>query len=82
MYSTRGFCIYKASRVFVLKEYCVRALDCYDFSELFVYTVLPSDVGGLRGKAIGVTEKCDIITIVNNIKGLPNEDSIFDYVEE
>ncbi|MEQ8925008.1 MAG: DEAD/DEAH box helicase family protein [Fulvivirga sp.] len=37
---------------------------------------------GLRGPAIGGTEKCKIITVRDNITGLPDEDDIFDYFDE
>lgn len=37
---------------------------------------------GLRGLAIGGTEKCKIITVRDNITGLPDEDDIFDYFDE
>lgn len=37
---------------------------------------------GLRGIAIGGTEKCKIITVRDNITGLPDEDEIFDYFDE
>lgn len=37
---------------------------------------------GLRGLAIGGTEKCKIITVRDNIVSLPNEDDIFDYFDE
>ncbi|MEQ8552136.1 MAG: DEAD/DEAH box helicase [Cyclobacteriaceae bacterium] len=37
---------------------------------------------GLRGSAIGGTEKCKIITVRDNITGLPDEDDIFDYFDE
>lgn len=37
---------------------------------------------GLRGLAIGGTEKCKVITVRDNIVGLPDEDDIFDYFDE
>jgi len=37
---------------------------------------------GLRGLAIGGTEKCKVITVRDNIMGLPDEDDIFDYFDE
>ncbi len=37
---------------------------------------------GLRGQAIGGTERCKIITVRDNIIGLPDEDNIFDYFDE
>ncbi|MEQ8470613.1 MAG: DEAD/DEAH box helicase [Marinoscillum sp.] len=37
---------------------------------------------GLRGQAIGGTEKCKVITVRDNIVGLPDEDDIFDYFDE
>ncbi|KYG84186.1 hypothetical protein AWW67_03495 [Roseivirga seohaensis] len=37
---------------------------------------------GLRGQAIGGTEKCKVITVRDNIIGLPDEDDIFDYFDE
>ena len=37
---------------------------------------------GLRGLAIGGTEKCKVITVKDNIVGLPDEDGIFDYFDE
>jgi DNA repair protein RadD len=37
---------------------------------------------GLRGTAIGGTEKCKVINVIDNIKGLPPSDSIYDYFEE
>lgn len=37
---------------------------------------------GLRGPAIGGTEKCIICTVKDNIVGLPDEDKIYDYFDE
>ncbi|MBF0239796.1 MAG: DEAD/DEAH box helicase [SAR324 cluster bacterium] len=37
---------------------------------------------GLRGLEIGGTEKCKIITVTDNIIGLPNEENIFEYFDE
>lgn len=37
---------------------------------------------GLRGPAIGGTEKCIICTVKDNIEGLPDEDKIYDYFDE
>ena len=37
---------------------------------------------GLRGPAIGGTEKCKIINVIDNIQGLPSSDSIYGYFEE
>lgn len=37
---------------------------------------------GLRGPSVGGTEKCKIITVKDNIEGLPNEDDIYTYFEE
>jgi DNA repair protein RadD len=37
---------------------------------------------GLRGSAIGGTENCTIITVKDNIVGLPNEEEIFSYFDE
>jgi DNA repair protein RadD len=37
---------------------------------------------GLRGLAIGGTEKCKVITVKDNITGLPDEEDIFDYFDE
>jgi DNA repair protein RadD len=37
---------------------------------------------GLRGPAIGGTPTCTIITVKDNIIGLPNEENIFEYFDE
>ena len=37
---------------------------------------------GLRGLAIGGTDKCKVITVRDNIVGLPDEDDIFEYFDE
>lgn len=37
---------------------------------------------GLRGPAIGGTESCTVITVKDNIVGLPEERNIYDYFEE
>ena len=37
---------------------------------------------GLRGPAVGGTENCTIITVKDNILGLPNESNIFTYFDE
>lgn len=37
---------------------------------------------GLRGPAIGGTEKCTLINVRDNIKNLPNYQRIFDYFDD
>ncbi len=37
---------------------------------------------GLRGPKIGGTDKCKIITVKDNINGLPQEDDIYSYFDE
>lgn len=37
---------------------------------------------GLRGPAVGGTEHCTIVTVKDNIIGLPNESNIFTYFDE
>jgi superfamily II DNA or RNA helicase len=37
---------------------------------------------GLRGKEVGGTENCTIVTVKDNIAGLPNESNIFTYFDE
>ncbi len=37
---------------------------------------------GLRGPAIGGTAYCKVVNVIDNIIGLPEEDSIYDYFEE
>lgn len=37
---------------------------------------------GLRGKEVGGTENCTIVTVRDNIAGLPNESNIFTYFDE
>jgi DNA repair protein RadD len=37
---------------------------------------------GLRGKEVGGTENCTIVTVRDNITGLPNESNIFTYFDE
>lgn len=37
---------------------------------------------GLRGPAIGGTANCKVINVIDNIVGLPSDDSIYDYFEE
>jgi DNA repair protein RadD len=37
---------------------------------------------GLRGKEVGGTETCTIVTVKDNILGLPNESNIFTYFDE
>ena len=37
---------------------------------------------GLRGEAIGGTEKCKIIDVIDNIKGYKNPQHIYDYFNE
>ena len=34
---------------------------------------------GLRGPAIGGTEKCTIVNVIDNLEGLPSDSNIFDY---
>ena len=36
---------------------------------------------GLRGPAVGGTENCSIITVKDNISGLPDENNIFTYFD-
>lgn len=37
---------------------------------------------GLRGPAIGGTETCKLIDVIDNIEGFPDENSVYDYFEE
>jgi len=37
---------------------------------------------GLRGKEVGGTENCTVVTVRDNIIGLPNESNIFSYFDE
>ena len=37
---------------------------------------------GLRGPAIGGTPGCTVINVIDNIEGLPDEDSIYDFFSE
>lgn len=37
---------------------------------------------GLRGPAIGGTETCKLIDVIDNIEGFSNENSVYDYFEE
>lgn len=37
---------------------------------------------GLRGKEVGGTENCTVVTVKDNISGLPNESNIFTYFDE
>ena len=37
---------------------------------------------GLRGKEVGGTENCTIVTVKDNISGLPNDSNIFTYFDE
>jgi superfamily II DNA or RNA helicase len=37
---------------------------------------------GLRGKEVGGTENCTVVTVRDNITGLPNESNIFIYFDE
>jgi DNA repair protein RadD len=37
---------------------------------------------GLRGPAVGGTDHCTIVTVKDNIRGLPNESNIFSYFDD